>query len=76
MIKNDQNGFETKAVVKLCFSGEFVRLCIPVKHLRMCPVRSSVGRGEGSNRRKETGRTLLRTTMTPRGGDLNVSFCG
>jgi len=75
MIIYNQNGSETKTVVKLRFSGELVRLCIPVKHPQMCSVGGSVSRGECSNRRKDTGRTLSRATVTSKGDDLNVCFC-
>jgi len=63
MIDVNQNGSETKAVVKLCFSGEFVRLSVPVKHLQVYPAGSTVGRGECSSRCQEAGRSLSRITV-------------
>lgn len=64
MIKLDQKSFETKTVVKPGFSGEFVRLPVPVKHPWMCSVRGSVSEGESSNLCKEAGRSLSRVTIT------------
>lgn len=58
-------GSETKLVVKRRSAGrEFAQLPVPVKHPQMCSVGGSAGRGESSNRRQETGRSLSRATIT------------
>jgi len=74
MIRNNQKqlrlfeinwGIETEMVVKRQFAScEFAHLPVPVKHLRICPVCSSVGRGESSNRCQEAGRSLSRTIIS------------
>lgn len=56
--------FETKLVVKPSFSGEFVQLSVSVKHSGMYSVPDPVGRGESSNRRQETERSLSRVKLT------------
>jgi hypothetical protein len=69
-------GFETKLVVKRqSASREFVQLPVLTKHLWMCSVQSSVGGGESSNPRQDVRRSLSRAKVTPKGDDLNVSFC-